>query len=247
VFGRFASHPYVQQINDVGFPCVNLGLSGARPEHYLQQNGLEDILVNSDVLLIEFMSARGYKTRFYTPNNIWGNIGDYTSPMGKKLINVFVDRAWEYALNDYGGDTVSEEIVASRKRYVNELDTIVKRFGKKVIFLWISQRELNYKFIGRKFKEFSGWFPHFVDQDTVSHVVNNARNTLGQENVEYVELTSTTGLPQTLFNRWTGAPEKIISDGPMGHMNFYYPSPEMHDEAAQRILPILQKIYYLAA
>lgn len=242
VFGRFCQQPYVHQLNHMGFPTVNLGFTGTRPEHYLQGTVLDEIMGGAKILLIEFMSARGYPTRFYRPDDLWRNKGVYIDPEGVESETLFVDRVWEAALRDYGEAVVVEEIENSRATYMEEMQRIIRENGEQIVFLWIGQRDPDYTMSGTKFIEFSGWFPHFVNKDMRDALIAMARDAKGDENVRVCEVISKEGLPQPIYSRHTGEPVACMPPFKNPSKNIYYPSPQMHDMAAKQLLSAFREL-----
>jgi hypothetical protein len=218
-------------------PTVNLGLSGARPCHYLENSALKAIIAGSDTLLAEFMSGRGYATSFYRPKNFWGNKGDYLSPLGKVEEDIFVDQAWTRALSDYESKDLDAAVTGTRDAYVKDFCALIDEAGPRVQFLWLSSRGANYEAAGDRFLDWSGGFPHLIDDVTRRRIIDHARKVKGESSVRCVEVISQSGLPEALFERATGQPASIFPKLKDDHnKNRYYPSQAMHDQTAARLL-----------
>lgn len=89
--------------------------------------------------------------------------------------------------------------------------------------------------------EFYGSFPQFVDMPAIQHVAGMCDG--------YVECRSGRGLPHPLVSRLTGAPVEVdftaihASMGAEVHAtNAYYPSSEMHEDAAAALAPAVSAI-----
>ena len=71
---------------------------------------------------------------------------------------------------------------------------------------------------------------------------------LSREATHYVECVSSRGSPQPLIDRFTGRPTTIDTsdDRPdftdVWTHNAYYPSPEMHQDAAARLEPLCRRL-----
>ena len=73
---------------------------------------------------------------------------------------------------------------------------------------------------------------------------------VAQKSDYYVECISDRGSPQPLFSRHTGEPVTVspandrpdLDDGAIWTHNIYYPSPEMHEDAVEGLLPVVKKI-----
>jgi hypothetical protein len=60
----------------------------------------------------------------------------------------------------------------------------------------------------------------------------------------YVQCISSRGKPHLLKNRMTGEPAMIAlgNDRQLRDRNLYYPSPEMHEDAAATLLPTIRDL-----
>jgi hypothetical protein len=62
---------------------------------------------------------------------------------------------------------------------------------------------------------------------------------------DYVECISARGLPQPLVSRFTGEPASVVHRADLGagkqDFNTYYPSPEMHVDAADALIEACRK------
>jgi hypothetical protein len=106
------------------------------------------------------------------------------------------------------------------------------------ILLWFSQREPDYTEEFEDVRKFFGQYPHLVNQVMVDKIKAYAD--------EYVESISNEGMPQKLVNRFTGRTPKVTrvyqNKAEIKKFNTYYPSPEMHLHAADKLLPACQRM-----
>jgi hypothetical protein len=218
VFGRFAHQPFSEQLTAAGFPTLNLGISGARPQVY----------------------------DFFKTESLASNMGRYVPPGASDSDaadrdQVFVDLAWSRALRDYSPSQLNAFIAASRASYVEGMKALIDMVGGKLLFLWLSKRPPIYAVNLETVAQASGGFPHFIDAEVLSQVLAYARASKGTAS-RYVEVVSSKGLPAVISNRFNGRPEPAISAGPNGSSNNYYASQEMHDEAALNLLTALSEM-----
>jgi hypothetical protein len=79
-----------------------------------------------------------------------------------------------------------------------------------------------------------GSFPHLVNRAMVETVRSRCS--------AYVQCVSERGLPQELMSRFTGRPAPVPQRSDLGgglhRKNRYYPSPEMHRDAATLLEPV---------
>jgi hypothetical protein len=246
VFGRFAHQPFSEQLTAAGFPTLNLGISGARPQVYQTIGQLPKLLESASFVIIEFMSARGYSLDFFKTESLASNMGRYVPPGASDSDaadrdQVFVDLAWSRALRDYSPSQLNAFIAASRASYVEGMKALIDMVGGKLLFLWLSKRPPIYAVNLETVAQASGGFPHFIDAEVLSQVLAYARASKGTAS-RYVEVVSSKGLPAVISNRFNGRPEPAISAGPNGSSNNYYASQEMHDEAALNLLTALSEM-----
>jgi hypothetical protein len=131
-------------------------------------------------------------------------------------------------------------VADSRARYVDDFCRVLDAAGPRVVFLWLSQRGPDYTPAGKGFIAHSGWFPHLVDRATRDRVLDHARRSRGAGAVRLVEIVSSEGLPEPLFERATGKPAHFLPPEGEASFNRYYPSQVMHDQVAAELLRILR-------
>ena len=139
------------------------------------------------------------------------------------------------------GVDVARKIVAeTRENYVDEMTRLLHAIEPPKILLWFSVRSPDYEDrwelpLWRMWRE----FPHLVNREMV--------NRLRAHSNRYVECISRRGLPQPLFDR-SGQPTSFQSyslpGGPQIRKteNNYYPSPEMHEDAAALLMPACREL-----
>ena len=103
--------------------------------------------------------------------------------------------------------------------------------------LWFSKREpqyqVDYEELEGSFQLFK-MFPQMVNQEMIEQIKSGCDH--------YVESVSQRGLPQSLVSRFTG--ESVVNTNGQGiekNQNDYYPSPEMHLDAASDLEVVCQK------
>src|SRR5580692_10888492 len=237
-FGRYIEQPYPQRIGEMLHANVtNLGFGGARFETYLKEPATLAFCKASDLVVLELMSARSYRCDLFQPRSHLGGLGaigrryadmiSAKTPQSPLLQDrLFVDRAYEWGTKNLKWD----ELLAIRTQlldvYRSDAIRLIQEIGRPVVLLWISQRSMNAKPQEGSLDSYSCGFPHFVDRETVQalrpHVVGLV------EVVSKRGIPSTTPYPADEKNNQAGKPMKPF-------VNSYYPSPEMHREAAQKL------------
>jgi uncharacterized protein DUF6473 len=238
-FGRFVHQPYPEQLTHAGFPTVNLGISGARPQVFRLIGGLSSLLKRAAFTVLEVMACRGYALDFFQPIGPAANMGRYIGLRAQGASAergpVFVNQAWEWALRAYSPAQIDEFIAASRTAYLSGMQELIDMVEGDLLLLWFSQRPPAYQPNHVDLIGASGGYPHFVNAEIVDHLIEYARGVKGNA-FRYVEIISSVGLPMTLYNRFDGKPEPVFSTEPGGSTNTYYPSQEMHDLTATTLV-----------
>jgi len=245
-FGRFVQNPFPAQIAQrLGASVINLGFGGARFETYLKEPAALAVCRQSDLVILELMSARSYPSGLFRPHNHLtgkGKIGpelakvlqkeDPDSPLlGKR---VFVDNAHAWAAKNLDGEQLAKARDRLLAAYRRDAIRLIDEIGKPVLLLWLSQRPIGQVSKPGSRNSWDCGFPHFVDGETVEHVRRSA--------VGLVEIVSTRGIPSPLTSKVTGQFANIAG-GPASHMNKYYPSPEMHDDAASKLCDFIAEFW----
>ncbi len=239
-FGRFVPRPYPLLLGEeMGLQTLNLGFSGVGPSFYNDPRNSDLIgLVNrSKFVTIAFFSGRSqsnslFKTTSYSQEQ-------YILKDGQV---VPADYAYQQLLDKANPETVAKVIAETRERYVAEFLQLLKKITVPKVLLWFSKRSPAYRESSETLFKLLSNFPHLINQEMV--------DALRPHCDAYVEQIGSIGLPQPLVSRFTQQPTAItrprdydedgkiqIKDSLLTH-NHYYPSPEMHIAATQKLLPI---------
>jgi len=257
-FGRFIRKPYPQQLEEAtGRPFINLGIGGARPEAYLANTALMNLLRRSSLVVAELMSARGYPSALFSPLSCDGNIGlfmdwfgwrkhrkddaqlDWLLTQMEERKAVFIDRVYEVAFKYLSADQrdfIRDSILS---HYLKDFGILAQEVGKPIVGLLISRAA---PFQARNLREpkdyyaWSGDYPHFVDDIVIE--------SLRQHGIPVVVSRSQRGFPYRVHHWVTGEPAAVFPWKTDPALNEYYPSQEMHDDAAQALLqdPAIQAL-----
>lgn len=260
-FGCFCSEPYPSLLEQrLGRPALNLGYSGAGPEFFLRQPAVLDQINRGAFCIVQVMSARSTSNSWFTnPEGLahgWSRGNEPTTaeavfddairadlarlPLPSRLTVGLIKRL------GLPLPTVRRLVNESRKRWAQDCLALLDAITVPKIVLWFSERAPDYAPRYHRRSAVLGKFPHLVDRTTLARVVAAADR--------YVECVSTRGMPQPLVSRFTGEPvavdleadKKPLADGSgqsaslykgVWWTNGYYPSPEMHQDAAAALEP----------
>jgi hypothetical protein len=235
-FGRFVNRPFTEQSGEqLKLGYLNAGIGGARPVTYLNDEALMDQLGRARVLVLELMSARGYRSGSFIPNADYTNIGLPIGPAATLIPDPksprFVDHVYRLLLANKRPLALLRARMECLAAYILDMKKLLSAARGSKILLYISQRPPAYPYSVNTFDAFTGGFPHFID-DKVIEILRPWADCV-------VEVVSSAGLPAILRNRETGEPISLI-EGDTPSSNTYYPSQEMHDEACQKLVMAIQ-------
>jgi hypothetical protein len=119
----------------------------------------------------------------------------------------------------------------TRRNWVSSYANLLREIRVPTVLLWFSRRGWDYPVDHSSVEGVFGDFPQLIDRATMPRVIPHA--------AQYVECVSTRGDPQQLISRFTGQPASVrlgddrpeFGDVRWTH-NRYYPTPEMHADAA---------------
>lgn len=247
-FGCFAERPFPSLLAEqIGLPSLNLGIAGAGPGLFLNP-ALLKLLQNARFVIVQAMSGRSADcSRFQS-----GGRERLSLPDGRVL---GADTAWSELLQQdleghhnqilrgvrnrmlatFGRRHVRKLVAETQHDWAEQNRALLDAIDKPTVFLWFSRRMPDHQPRFHSLRAMFGEFPQLVSRSMVAAAQSRADR--------YVECTTSRGSPQPLAqpvrpsDAGTGEPPDAI----WTH-NDYYPSPEMHEDAAEMLLPIVQKM-----
>jgi hypothetical protein len=232
-FGCYAEEPFPALIAQrIGLPALNLGTAGAGPLFFLRMG--EKLLQHVNgarFAIVQVMSGRS------EDNRVFESAGFEYGWRRSDGARIGAEPAWAAALEEHGADFIEEVARETRENWVRHFRELLESITVPKILFWFSRRAPedyvpDYSSIGSLF----GQFPHLVGAETVEQVKPYAD--------EYVQCVTKRGLPQKLFSRFTADPATIRTRDDLGGeeiaFNTYYPSPEMHDDAAEALAEVCE-------
>ena len=179
-------------------------------------------------VVIQVMSARGESN-----SSAWSSL-EY----GQKYI-FDIDKGWKVITKDFYKNlllnkdinVVKKLVAESRENWVKNYINLLKQIRVPTILLWFSKRLQDYKESYESVRKLYGEFPQFVNHKMIHEIIPYADH--------YVECITKRGSPQP-FNK-----EVILykKEGEVKKIqNINYPSPEMHEDAAESLELICSKL-----
>jgi hypothetical protein len=228
-FGCFCAEPYPALLAKLlGIETMNLGYGGAGPTFHNSNPRLLKYINDADLVIVQVMSARSqsntlFRTRAHARRGI--RLSDGAVLTAERFYHDLV-------LNE--PDRVAGIVEETRENYVENMLRLLQDITPPKILFWFSVRRPEYTAsyqlpLARIF----GGFPQLVNRAIVDRLRAAADR--------YVECVTSRGMPQPLFDR-QGRPSSVVLEDYSGAYtivddhNRYYPSPEMHADAAAALV-----------
>ncbi len=229
-FGRFCEEPFPRLLSrDLGIPAVNLGFGGGSPQLFSRHKELIRLLNESALVVLQVMSARNEDNSLFEG----GGLGSLKSRSTGARMTAEAAYGSLIAAGDH--TAVASVVAETRETWISSYEALLSLIHVPTVLLWLSVREPayteKYGSVGELFEE----FPHLVNEEMVQSVASRC--------AAYVACVSVRGNPQRLRSRFTGKPTRVLVPGaqPMTE-NSYYPSPEMHQDAAALLTRICKQL-----
>jgi len=227
-YGRFCQRPFPTILaEELSLPALNLGMAGAGPLFFLRRPELFDCINRARFAIVQVMSARS------EDNSVFESLDFGLLKRRSGGEPVLTWPAYQELLETEGPDTVRKIVAETRSNFIGYYRELLTRIEVPTILFWFAQRTPDYDEEYSDVNGVFGSFPQLVDAATMAELAPHADG--------YVECVSSRGLPQPLFDRFTGEPTTMqdvaVELGGQRHThNYYYPSPEMHEDAAKALL-----------
>lgn len=234
-FGCFCEKPFPILLTErLGMETLNLGYGGAGPTFHNSNSTLLRHINDARLVIVQVLSGRsGSNSLFRTSTH--GSSGTRLSDGKKMMAEDFFSE-----LMTKEPHRVKEVVEETRRNYVRDMIKLLQDIQPPKILFWFSVRKPKYKEqYALPISNFMGAFPQFVNGAIVKEIrkYSNA----------YVECVSSRGLPQRLFDKKGNPTTLTINDkllNPQGISwthNKYYPSSQMHMEAANALVPFCRR------
>jgi hypothetical protein len=234
-FGRFVPTPFPRLLSSaLGIDALNLGCGGAGPTFHISNPKLMEYINRARMVIVQVLAGRSQSNSLFR-----------VVRHGMRGINVADGRemsADEFYTWLIGQDAqLARKIVAeTRENYVLAMTQLLDAIKPPKILFWFSVRSPEYQeHLELPVRRLLGDFPQLLNRAMVEQLRNRADI--------YVECVSSRGLPQPIFDR-SGNPTSFKGFSPspsqviMKTENWYYPSPEMHEDAAALLIPACHEL-----
>jgi uncharacterized protein DUF6473 len=223
-FGCNCEQPFPTLLADrLELPALNLGFAGAGPRFFVEREALVQYANQGRFAIVQVMSGRSEDNSLFDSR---GGIEQLTIRSDGRRVAA-VDAYRELLANE-SVDRVQAVVAETRENWVQSYSSLLAALEVPTILLWFSQRSPEYEENYTDVWGMYGQFPQLVNRSMVGRV-----RVLSDD---YVECVSARGWPQRLFSRFTGEPVSINLGGTSTEYDRYYPSPEMHLDAADALI-----------
>ena len=226
-FGRFVPKPFPALVAEkLNLQVLNAGHAGAGPLFFLQQKKILEIANSAKFAIVQVMSGRSESNTLFTSKNGTAKLTrkiDGKTNQAEIIYDDFLAGA------SYG--EIEKLVAETRLLYTQHFIELLQKIRVPKILFWFSERKPEYNQSYENARKLFGKFPHLVNSEMVEKIRPFADH--------YVECTTDEGMPQPLISRFTGQPFVVDISIPSGNrpkkFNAYYPSPEMHFNAFQKL------------
>lgn len=252
-FGCFCERPWPDLLaRGLGLPALNLGYGGAGPEFFAGQDRLLAIVNRARFAVVQVMSARSQSNPLYECGGLeyvtlradgrrMGAQAAFElllagSPALARLPLPF--RLGPRLARRLARPRVRAVVAAARAGWLASYRALLARIDVPVILLWFSKRGPAYAESLRSAGRLLGEYPQLVTAEMAA-----ALRAAAPPGTAWVDCVTARGSPQPLVSRFTGLPVTVSTAddrpdlaGAPWTENRYYPSPEMHEDAAAALL-----------
>jgi hypothetical protein len=261
-FGCFCERPFPALLAEqLGLPALNLGYGGAGPEFFDRHESLDRYINGGKFLVLQVMSGRSQSNALFDCRGLeylvrrsdgaavsaydgyWDLLNGVPAAKGRALWRRVSRRVLPRLVLPrlLAAPRVRRVVDETRRGWVDAYNRLLARVEVPVILFWFSKRAPAYAESRASLDALFGEFPQLVNEAMVTQVRACCE--------AYVECVTRRGSPQPLRNRFTGAPVAVDPAldrpdlaGTAWTHNEYYPSPEMHADAATALRPVCARI-----
>jgi hypothetical protein len=188
-------------------------------------------ITGSRLVVVQVMSARS------EDNSLFDSRGLEYLTVRSTGERTGAGRAYESLLRSDGIDRIRSIVDETRRNWITSYEQLFSRIPAPKILFWFSVREPDYVETYDSVSALFGKFPDMVNKAMVETISTRAD--------AYVQCVTARGLPQELRSRFTGKRTSVPVRTDLGDraqtVNSYYPSPDMHREAAEALAPFCRR------
>jgi Sulfotransferase family/Domain of unknown function (DUF6473) len=227
-FGCFTKRPFPVLLSErLDVPALNLGYAGAGPQHFIRHEAILNYINQSQFAVVQVMSGRSEDNSRFDSKGL----EQLTRRSDGRIMGA--DTAYRELLANEDLETVKAVVAETRMNWVRSYSMLLGRIAVPTILFWFSVRSPDYEESYTGLKGLFGEFPQLVNRAMIDQIRDLSDY--------YVECISARGFPQLLTSRFTGEVVSVDLANGKQEFNDYYPSPQMHEDAAAALLEACQR------
>jgi hypothetical protein len=231
-FGRFCAQPFPSLLAArLNLPVLNISHGGAGPSFFDTSNPrLLAYLNDARFVVLQVMSGRSESNSHFESDGV----GFYRRRSDGQFVGC--DQAFSDLLRTESKSTVMRVVEETRQSWIESYRRLTAPIEAPTILFWFATRHPDYTPSLKNASALFGGFPQLVDGRMIAAVRTQCD--------DYAECVSSRGLPQILTDRFTGERTTITDEWTSKPWteNSYYPSPEMHVDAADALDPVCRRV-----
>ncbi len=256
-FGCFTPQPFPSLLaGELGTTGLNLGYGGAGPRFFNRHPALIDIVNRGRLAVVQVMSGRSEDNSVFESRGLellrrrsdkkpmsadaaWRSVMEYRYAWNRLPVGKSVARRICQSLGKRRAKALLQE---TRDNWLQSYSQLLNSIRVPTILIWFSKRLPDFQESYGSLHQFMGVYPQLVTREMVQCIAEQADH--------YVQCVTRRGSPQQLRSRFDGSPVQIDlgrdrSDfaGQTWDQNRYYPSPEMHEDAAIALRETVAKLW----
>jgi len=244
--GTLVQKAFPQQVAEAfKLPVLNFGYPAANPGYFARQRAIIDYVNRGSFLILQVMAARAEPNRF---NEAQGYCETVRYRETGEILPAII--TWKRLYDEHPGEAASA-VRESREAWIEDNKLLLSQVKVPVIMLWISHERYfkdRIDFVtefstAEKFMPLRMHFPQFVDAgcvDVVSKLCGELVVCDSRRNAGPLLISRFRGEPVVLDSTLIDPRYKGVTP-PMTH-NSYYPSQEMHDDAAGMLIDAVNRM-----
>lgn len=235
--GVYVSNPFPELLTqEFGVTAWNLGIGGASPHFFLQHDEVLKYVNKGKFVILQVMTARDEANERFTPTPVASQVIDH-----KTGNVVFSGTIWQDILENEP-ENLDKYIAQSRASWERHMVALIDRITVPIIHFWFAPKPLEAP-INTGLTTVSGIideFPQFITGDNLGYLTdaNPLVTCLSNRQMEF-----------DLRSRYTGKVIEVdyktmdrtgTTSAFRETRNFYYPSPQMHWDAAAELSRVIK-------
>ncbi len=246
-FGCFVDQPYPELLRQrLEVETLNLGYGGAGPRFYNRHPELIEIINRGRMAVVQVMSGRSEDNSRFESRGLelltrrrdgkqmsadaaWRSVLEMRYAW--KKVPIFQTLARK-ACQTWGTIDAKRLLRETRANWIYNYEQLLNSIKVPTVLFWFSKRSPDFQDSFGDLHQLMGVYPQLVTRTMVESIATYAD--------DFVDCTTQRGSPQKLLSRFDGSAVEIDLgrdrndfSGQVWTENRYYPSPEMHEDAAR--------------